>query len=704
MSGRAIAPDLPLPLADLAIERGARARWTGLSALARASVLEHGFVVVPRATPSARFGRTYATLGEEGVPYLVTLDALFWIAHVARDRALAAAEESVLAPALEALLRRLETRLEGEVRGAPGDKIAPLAIARGVVAVARSLLSPAYHPPVDLARVVAEEGMRLQAHAGPNVSPLLGVTVDYSQIVPRGAADASAARAAYARATAWLAAAPFVLGARTEVEGAEPTVGQARALTRAALLIARLVEPDVDAEAAEAWHAWSALAEIAGGPADDLSLHAIVDAAAKAGWNARDDRALFDVVKIDRLRHALVATTAPHVYDGSGAAGAVVAKGETARDFPRAATSVRIFAPRAAADAELLQSLVFPNVGRVTADADRGAASPPRSERDGIRALPVALDVAAWLGAPDARALLHETGDDAYDRYAAMLEDFSARRPVENARHDSVYCSSLDALATYVAPSAADPEQPGVFAPAWRRHRVEVALAAWATLRHDALRFARFPLATAPVAPPLHLRPEESLPAFVEPHPEAIAKLVSLVRQTTRVLRAVGHLPKDSPAGPLLDAAEKILADSLAVADREADDEPLTSDEREAILTLPSRLASLEDALVGSHAADASLAVDVHTDLASGRALVEGAGDLDDLYVAFREPRSGRIVLVVGAASSHYELTAPARERPTDTTWRALLHGPMPPARDDYTRAFVAPASDAPVADASVAH
>jgi len=219
--GRAVAPALPLSLASVAIERGVQVRWAALSSEARSAVLERGFAVVARPTPSARFGRTYATLGAEGVPYVVTLDTLFWVAHVARDRALAVAEDSVVAPALEALLLRLETRLGADVRGAPGDLLTPLNLARGVVSVARSLLSPAYHPPVDLARAVAEESRKIAAHEGPSASPLLGVTVDYSQIVPRGGADTSSARAGYARAVAWLAGAPFVLGARGEIDGAE---------------------------------------------------------------------------------------------------------------------------------------------------------------------------------------------------------------------------------------------------------------------------------------------------------------------------------------------------------------------------------------------------------------------------------------------------------------------------------------------------
>jgi Protein of unknown function (DUF3160) len=698
--GIAVAPAPPLPLGEIAFEGGAAARWSGLSAEARSAVLAQGFAVVAHPTPSARFGRAYTALAEGGIPYVVTLDALFWIAHVARDRALAAVEERVLVPALEALLRRLETLLATDARGAriPGDLVQPYVLARGVVSVARSLLSPTYRPPADLARVVADENRRINAHEGPSVSPLLGITLDYSLIVPRGAADASAARAAYARATAWLDSAPFMLAARGEREGAELNTTQARAHTRAALLVGRLVEFEVDIEAAYAWAQWNAVAELVGGPSDELSLRGLLDAARNAGIDVRDARAFVDVAKVDHLRHQLLADRPSRLYDGAGLAGIHVPQGGPSASpnapspsaFTAAATSVRLFAPRAAADADLLQALVFPSVGKLIAAGD--PSPPPRTARDGIRALPSALDVGAWLGSPAARPLLHDRGDDAYERYPETLDALTARRPLESARHDSIYSSSLDALATYVAPSAADAEQPGASSPPWQRRRLEAALAGWTTLRHDALAFTRFPLATIPPLPPApHPRLASALPAFVEAHPEAIGKLVSLVRQTIRGLRALGQGPAGSPAIPVLDAAEQLLLDAFAIARREADDLPPSAEEREALLTFPARLAALEDALVPSRGADASLAVDVHTDLASARALVEGCGDLDDLYLVFREPGSGRLVLAVGATASHYEVTEHLRDRPTDTTWRSRLHGPSPPPRGDATRALPVP-------------
>jgi hypothetical protein len=691
--GAAVAPELPLPQADIAIEGAAGARWSHLSEAARQAVLAHGFAIVERSAKGARFGESYAALRDAGLPYVVTLDTLFWLAHVVRDRALAAAEESVLAPALDTLLARLALRLGAEAAASPADLEAGYALARGLVAVAQSLLSPAYHPPVDLARVVAAEQAKIAAHTGPSESPLLGVTLDYSLIVPRGAADASGARAAYARATAWLGTAPFGFAARDEFPGAELSTSGARAHTRAALLLARLVEFDVDAQAAYAFHRWTQLGVFFGGGTDDVAARGLLETAKSVGIDVRDARAFADVVKIDRARHALLAKRAPRLDDGAAIAGVPVPASapDEKREFLRAATTFRLLADRGELDAEVLQSLVFPSVGKLD---PRKSDSPPPTARGTVRAFPRALDVAAWLGDADARRFLSDSSDDAFDGYGATFEALVARRPSEAKAHDSVYASSIDAIATYLAPSAADRGQPGASSPAWRHHRLESALASWATLRHDALAFARFPLTSttsAPPTPPKAPAPASAPPAFVEVHPEAIAQLLSLVRQTALGIQARGHVPTTSAALPILASAESLLADAFAVARREADDEELTADERSALLTFPARLAALEAGLVPSHAAEASLAVDVHTDDVSGAALVEAAGDLDDLYVVVRTPHTGRLVLAVGATASHYEVTEPAALRATDATWRARLHGTPAPQRAEFTKEYLAP-------------
>jgi hypothetical protein len=297
--------------------------------------------------------------------------------------------------------------------------------------------------------------------------------------------------------------------------------------------------------------------------------------------------------------------------------------------------------------------------------------------------------VAAWLGWTEARATLHESADDAYVGYDERMERLYARRPADDARHASVYHSALDAFATVLAPSAGDPAQPCATTSQWRRRKLEVVLAAWTALRHDTMPFARFPLGPPPEVPAPRDTNDEPLAAYVEPHPEAIAKLLALVRQASRGLRAVTGQNEVSPTRALLDQIDAAIAASLAAATREANDEPLTAEEKAALDALPARLAVIDAALVASRSADVSLAADVHTDIGAGRTLEETTGDLDDLYIAVREPRTGRMVLAVGASLPHYEFAQPVTSRLSDDAWRARLHAASPPERDAFTRGYV---------------
>src|SRR5262249_20982934 len=159
----------------------------------------------------------------------------------------------------------------------------------------------------------------------------------------------------------------------------------------------------------------------------------------------RDVQAIANVAKVDRLRHATVERTPPRLYDGD--AGARAPEGDTGGAFLRATASARVFPPRATPDAEVLQGLVFPAGGQL-ADVEA-----PETARDGVRALPSAVDVAAWLGANEARTILHESRNDAYAGFDAALTRLSARRPPDEQRHASLYMTALDVLATMLAPS-----------------------------------------------------------------------------------------------------------------------------------------------------------------------------------------------------------------------------------------------------------
>jgi len=359
---------------------------------------------------------------------------------------------------------------------------------------------------------------------------------------------------------------------------------------------------------------------------------------------------------------------------------------------------MRLLGGAASADGELLQALVYPSIGALTP-----TEHPPATARDGVRALPSALDVAAWLGSPDARTALHEAGDDAYVGYdAALAARIQKRAPADSlARHASLFASGLDAIATWIDPSAADVTLPGAHRAAFGRRKIEVGLAAWTELRHDAGTFTRLPLAASGAADPAHTV-TPTVTAFVEPHPEVIAKLVALVRQAERGFRALGAIKDASPADAVLREVDGILGAALTAALREANDEPLTSTEAEALASIPARIVSLEARVAATGSADVPLAIDVHTDLAPARALEEATGDVDEIYMVLAEPKTHTLVLAVGASVSHYELVQPAALRLTDTSWRARLQSGNAPPRDAFTSSYLTPApSAAPAASAS---
>jgi hypothetical protein len=606
-------------------------------------VLENGFAVWARGDHRTRFGEFYGGLVRDQVPLLVTLDTLFFLAHLARDRAFADVEASVLAPALDKLLHRLDARLAAEEKGASVDLLSGYRIARGLVSVALALKTGAVTAPPELAGQVAAEVALATAHAGITRSPLLEVPVDYSMFAIRGALEEGDSRAGTFRAATWLAYAPLALVGGTEQSTSMADVGTARIDTRAALLLTRLVQADVDPEAAQTWTLIARIAELAIGHPADLSPAALSNIVRGAGLDLRDATGIANIVRLDHARHAV-----GHAWPGA---------------------TFRLVSDCEAPDATVLQALVAPLVAK--------------------RAMPTALDVGAWLGSTPARSALRASGADAYPGYEDALQHLYASRPALTERHTSFYLTALDAIAAYVSPSAADGTFPPASGDAWKRHKLEVALGAWTELRHDSHPYSRIVITSA--SPPF--TPGAEIPVvLVEPHPEAIARLVALVRHIVRGLTSTSALPLDAPSRAVIAEIDDVLSTALQAASSAAADRPPSPALVSALGQLPARIAAIEARVAGSGAEHSTLVGDVHTNEDAGRVLEEATGELDSLVAVVRDPGRGRFVLAVGAALSHHEFERPSAERMGDVAWRAELivsSGHGPPARDPFTSAFV---------------
>jgi hypothetical protein len=681
VSGVSLA-GLPVDTALLSRTPEAEARWVTAPQALRDAIRTRGFAVTRSAHPVVRLGDFYAALRDDRVPWVVTLDALFFVAHLALDRAYADVDTLVIAPSLMALLRRLDIRLAEGGRAAGPDMASAFLVARGVVGVALALAEPEYVAPAELSGLVDGERSRVLSHSAIGVSPWLGVPLDYSAMSPRGQADRDEKHAGLFRAVAWLQGASLALEGRGEDDVRMPVdVATARIHARAALLLSRLVEHDVDAEAASAWGRIARAGDVLLGDADDTSPRDLESAATAAGLDLRSAEWFSNVASVDRVRRGAVRSHPAHIDDGAGGAYAPMGL-DPSRPLGRIAPTFRLVGPRFTPDSEILQSLVFPVVGLLT------RAEPPPTSRDGRRTLPSALDIAAWLGSAEARAALHDSGDDGYAGYANTLERLGRSRPAPRSieRHRTPYVSFLDTLQTWVAASAGDRVQPSASTPEWRSRKAAVALGAWTELRHDAIAMARVQIADVHLAP--RAPADTAVPIFVEPHPEAIADLLACVRQVSRALVADGAIAPAGPADVALQEVQALLWEALGVAVQEAADQPVPPAMLAALATFPARMRALEAALGTLGGADVSLVVDVHSDARSAAALEEGTGPVEELWVAMREPGTHREWLAAGASVPHFEMSQPAALRPTDSSWAARVGEAAPPP-EPLERAYV---------------
>ncbi len=689
---------IELPVAEGALARleGAMRLWTDLPAEARERLRRDGVLVLGRDldrtdAPTGRssvdrfrsVGAFYVDLRDQRMPHMLTADALFALVHVGIVRALGHVEDIELAPALSSFLEKVDARLGAEQADVGTELAEAYRVARGVIAVARALEAspgngapPKWTPPPELVKVVAAEQGRIEGHGGRAVSTLLGVEIDYGSF----AVPSSAARPGAYRALAWLGAAPLSLVARSEARGAIVDVARARTNTRAAMLLSRVCDREIDPEIHAAYAHLTRLLAFVWGQPDDLSLVEIDAVAEAAGIDLTKPENIANVARVDKVRARAMAGRLPVAHDGGGGVG-------------RAALGVRVFGGHVPADSAVLQSLVGIAVGPAQEDA---ASAPVDRLRKGVRVLPSTLDLAAWLGAREAPALLRETHADAFEGYTSALAAAQRERDaLERGAlfHASVHGSLVDAL---IAWANAEPNGGAERSAPADRMRVESLLAAWTLVRH-----AGHPLAGP--RPPASASASElrvsgaPLPVFVEPVPELVARLVALVRQLRRGLESVGPMaPSSSSASTLVEIVEiveieDILRIALRGAERHASDEPLTAEEATALASVPARIAKVEDD-AGPDVVGPVAAV-IHSDPASGRVLVSATGLFEPVLLLAREPGREEPLLVVGAHLAHHELAVGVERAP------GVLHGVRPAVTDAWWRARLKNASTSAGAD-----
>lgn len=656
MTPKTSAAPLPSSERELPREIVSSAFYQTLSESEKQLLGANGFVV--RATkPERHLHEFYTKHGAGNVAQLLTLDALFSLVHASMEHLLVEIERDVMRPSLERWLTKLDLSLNQGVSKAKPDLERPARIARGIVAVARSLSDHAYSPPQDLAQAVQEELVLIRAHAGVSKSAILGHALDYSRFTPTGFAPPSSPGFSYWLTGQWLSHAPLVLTSREERTGSPQNTVSARDATRAAMLLARQSDDAIDKDASDALDALSRVLRFAFGPPDDASLEDLEQLADESRSDLGDDRVLGNVATVERFRKRLLTLRKPRLYDGIVP---VPRRAGDLGDAPAQLASVRVLPPAWSEDAHALQIVS-------TSEGDR-------HKHDGLS--PSGIDLVAYMGS-DAARVAHRRAVENPDDYDALYSILQKSHPAETApsRHASIFASYFDALSSYVVASAADPTQPVTLREPWQLHRAETALAAWATLRHDSFLFGRDvesarSLKRVPAGP----RSPSSPRVYVEPHVEVLSKLVAMWLQMERGLQTI-ETRASQDALMLLGEVEAILRAALALSIEEVEGSAAPS--VSGIDLLP-RFMALNESLGAQEPAESGFVAIAHG-YADTRVLEVGTGFFEEVVCLVRDPVSDRYVLAVGPAVPYFEESVRLAEVHTDSGWRTRMALTAPP-------------------------
>lgn len=591
------------------------------------------------------FFEVYESNRYDLVPNFVTVDSMVHTYHLYFAYLLRNLERSTLSALLLDLGRRMlavSLRQLTELAGTEWES--PAAVCASFFAAGVELLDPSAaelaQVPASLKPTVDAEVSLVQAASGIAPSPLFGDEEDYSQYAPRGYYAGDAALEAYFRAMMWY-------GRRNFKQSDE-------LLDRCALLVTLDLAGE-DAGALADWEAVYQVTSFFAGASDDNGYYEYLPLAREAygeGVSAADLPG--DKDGWQRFHELTAEAEAPQINS--------VPVRDAGEDVDHAAENkgFRFMGQRFSVDAAIFQNLIYSRVGE---------------RSDGARRmLPDVLDVPAALGSEVARAILESQGDTSYPRYEENLAELREAYADESA---ALWSASLSARwLGMLRPLLGERGEgwPNVMrSEAWARRRLQTFAGSYAELKHDTVLYAKQALAEAGGGP-IEERDDRG---YVEPEPEVLGRLVSLVQATSEGLESFGMLGDEDAQN--LEILRELSERLRAIAEKELREEVPADEEFDLIRTVGAQLEHFWET-VHAHDTDdtyfktlqfpAAIVTDVATD-PNGSVLEIGTGEVSAIYVIV--PVAGQLRVCSGPVYSFYQFTQPLSERLTDQAWRAML-------------------------------
>jgi hypothetical protein len=625
--------------------------WLHITSEQEQLLSQNGFVVL-RLNDFETLVDFYDYTYEQGMPILITTDAVLHAYHMLFDVTLKQAETSELIGELNSTINALLGQAQEEAQSTVGTKLENAAeLNLKYLEVAHALIQPSFVP----ATVEAQQELQLITnHNIMETSPIFGYKEDYTQYIPRGHYTESEQLEAYFKTMMWLGRMRYEL----LTDSGEVDVEQ----TKAAALLTWMVAGNESAY--DAWQRIYAVTEFFVGVSDDLTFQDYLKVFSQEGIIS-PDQMLNDSIVVN-VAMELLSVNRAKILGTLAVVNSSLPQEAQLQETLNKTAGLRFMGQRFVPDSYMFQQLVYPAVGNLTTP----------------RLFPKGLDVPAVLGSSLAREILNKT-ETVYQNYAQQMEKLAAEFRTLNTANwtQGLYWSWLYTANTTTVQVPAETRYPTFMTTlAWSYEKLQTFEGTWTELRHDTILYAKQSYtgyqAVVPSSPPGT--------AYVEPTSETYRTMIGLINMTINGLTQLGLLSSQTRTSltSFMIASELFLNASTNELEGKALDENLQNQIRQAAKGISAVISSDTD-----QAQKAAMVADVHTDPNSGKVLEEALGNFSVLVVIYANP-DGILQSAAGPAYNYYEFTMPMDKRLTDEAWRTMLAYGQTPQTPEWTNDF----------------
>ena len=595
---------------------------------------KNGFVVCGSA--GAEFFEIYETNRYEMIPNFVTVDSLMHTYHLYFAYLLKNIEKDDLSDCVTTLSRRMlddSTAQYEQLKGSEWEEAARRNVA--FFTVGSKLLDDSVVVNGDVAGIVAYELDHISRAEDIATSQVSTKLEDYSQYIPRGYYEGDEQLERYFKAMMWYG--------RIHFEQKEED------LDRSAFLITKALADDEEAVAL--WGAIYSITAFFAGASDDSGVCEYAPLISEVYGDTVSTAALIGTQDAFAKFHEKTATLeAPKINS------IPIYEWES-----NVIPGFRFMGQRFTIDAEIMQNLIFQQVGR-NAMGEK-------------RMLPDVLDVLAALGSDMALSILSETGVQDYENYTENMEKLRTGLAEEN---DELWAASLYAgwLHTLRPLLTEKGEGYPLFMQneEWTKKCLECFAGSYAELKHDTILYSKQVIAE--MGGGYDEEPDDR--GYVEPEPLVYARFMSLADMTAQGLKKYGMLSAEQEEN--LSRLTQIANQMYTISNKELRDELLTDDEYDFIRNYGGNIEHFwyeavkeegDEEYIASKECPAAIVADIATDPESGNVLEVGTGNPSDLYVVIKV--DGRSKLARGSVYSFFQFAWPMDDRLTDSKWRQMM-------------------------------